>query len=224
MVRMGDKLGPVQDPARQGTDDGLLRGVCRRGRCQPAVPSRVGPRIRRPSNISPMIGRHGIFLSEEQAMVFAIDDSPFNMIGASKLDSRLDRQSGEGRTEPSGMAEAWLGRPEHLPLLHDRAVLPPRLRQPLIQSWLPALDGVVEKLTRGANVADVGCGCGYSTVIMAKAFPNSQFVGFDFHADSIVEARSMRGNTERRKCPLRGRRGEDLSGPLRPRHLLRLSA
>jgi SAM-dependent methyltransferase len=67
----------------------------------------------------------------------------------------------------------------------------------LVHDWLPALDGVVEKLQRGARVADVGCGHGYSTAIMAEAFPNSEFVGFDFHQESIEEARSQiegRGN------------------------------
>jgi SAM-dependent methyltransferase len=60
----------------------------------------------------------------------------------------------------------------------------------LIDHWLPALDGMVEKLQRGAKVADVGCGHGVSTVIMAQAFPNSQFVGYDFHASSIEHARA----------------------------------
>jgi SAM-dependent methyltransferase len=59
----------------------------------------------------------------------------------------------------------------------------------LIQSWLPALDGVVAKLERGARVADVGCGVGASTIIMAKAFPKSKFYGFDYHAGSIELAR-----------------------------------
>jgi SAM-dependent methyltransferase len=60
----------------------------------------------------------------------------------------------------------------------------------LMQDWIPALDGVTEKLERGANVADVGCGHGASTVLMAKAFPNSSFVGFDFHEPSIRRARA----------------------------------
>src|SRR5205807_7985854 len=60
----------------------------------------------------------------------------------------------------------------------------------LISEWLPALDGVVEKLERGALVADVGCGHGASTVLMAQAFPNSTFVGSDYHADSIETARA----------------------------------
>src|SRR5262249_51167830 len=59
----------------------------------------------------------------------------------------------------------------------------------LVGSWLPALDGVVEKLQRGATVADVGCGHGTSTIVMASAFPNSRFVGFDYHAASVERAR-----------------------------------
>ncbi len=59
----------------------------------------------------------------------------------------------------------------------------------LIQTWLPALDGVVAKLERGAKVADVGCGVGASTIIMAKAYPASTFIGFDSHPGSIELAR-----------------------------------
>jgi 2-polyprenyl-3-methyl-5-hydroxy-6-metoxy-1,4-benzoquinol methylase len=59
----------------------------------------------------------------------------------------------------------------------------------LIAGWLPALDGVVAKLEQGATVADVGCGHGASTVLMAQAFPNSTFVGSDYHDGSIAEAR-----------------------------------
>jgi ubiquinone/menaquinone biosynthesis C-methylase UbiE len=57
-----------------------------------------------------------------------------------------------------------------------------------VSAWLPAL--VVGKLEAGAKVADVGCGHGWSTVLMAKAFPRSQFVGYDFHPDSIADARA----------------------------------
>jgi SAM-dependent methyltransferase len=59
----------------------------------------------------------------------------------------------------------------------------------LVESWLPALDGVVEKLERGGNVADVGCGHGASTILMAQAYPNSTFVGTDYHDGSIATAR-----------------------------------
>jgi len=66
----------------------------------------------------------------------------------------------------------------------------------LAQSWLPALDGVTEKLVRGAAVADVGCGHGISTVLMARAFPSSRFVGFDSHASSIEQARQRSAASE----------------------------
>ncbi len=63
-------------------------------------------------------------------------------------------------------------------------------RANLLSSWLPALDGVVAKLTAGAKAADVGCGHGASTVLMAQAFPKSQFVGIDYHAASVETAAS----------------------------------
>ena len=58
----------------------------------------------------------------------------------------------------------------------------------LLQEWLPSLDGVVDKLQRGARVADVGCGHGASTILMARAFPSSSFLGSDYHAESIATA------------------------------------
>ncbi len=61
----------------------------------------------------------------------------------------------------------------------------------LVSEWIPALDGVKEKLERGARVADVGCGHGASVILMAKAFPKSQFFGFDYHQPSIDRAREM---------------------------------
>ena len=58
----------------------------------------------------------------------------------------------------------------------------------LLTSWLPALDGMVDKLKRGIRVADVGCGHGASTILMAQAFPKSTFVGIDYHESSISTA------------------------------------
>ena len=62
-------------------------------------------------------------------------------------------------------------------------------RANLVSAWLPALDGVVERLKRGAKVADIGCGHGASTILMAQAFPSSSFLGLDYHAASIATAR-----------------------------------
>ena len=61
----------------------------------------------------------------------------------------------------------------------------------LVQEWLPALTGVTQKLTQGGRVADIGCGHGHSTVLMAKAYPQSRFWGFDVHPESIAAARKV---------------------------------
>jgi len=63
----------------------------------------------------------------------------------------------------------------------------------LMSAWIPALDGIEDRLKRGANVADVGCGHGASTMLMAKAFPKSRFYGFDYHSGSIEYARHVAG-------------------------------
>ena len=85
-----------------------------------------------------------------------------------------------------------LGWDEHNHDVHEgcERFFRPSYNAHLVAEWLPALDGVVAKLESGARVADIGCGYGASTIIMAEAFPNSTFVGYDYHADSIDEARS----------------------------------
>ena len=77
----------------------------------------------------------------------------------------------------------------------------------LVAEWLPALDGVVAKLERGAKVADIGCGHGASTILMAQAFPASRFVGSDYHAASIDVARraGRRGAGVADRIDVRGR-------------------
>jgi 2-polyprenyl-3-methyl-5-hydroxy-6-metoxy-1,4-benzoquinol methylase len=69
----------------------------------------------------------------------------------------------------------------------------PNYESHLLAEWLPSLDGAIYKLSSGASVADVGCGHGASTMLMAKAFPKSRFIGFDYHSGSIEYARHVAG-------------------------------
>ena len=97
----------------------------------------------------------------------------------------------EPRLEEAFRSGEGVGWDEHHPCLFsgtERFFKPSYLLN-LIQSWLPALEGVVGKLQKGARVADVGCGHGSSTIIMAQAYPKSHFWGFDYHEDSIEAAR-----------------------------------
>ncbi len=84
-----------------------------------------------------------------------------------------------------------LGWGEHSPDVHVgcERFFRPGYHANLVDVWLPALDGVVDKLRRGAKVADIGCGHGASTILMAQAFPASTFAGFDAHRDSVETAR-----------------------------------
>jgi SAM-dependent methyltransferase len=89
-----------------------------------------------------------------------------------------------------------LGWHEHVHDVHEgcERFFRPGYNAHLVESWLPALEGVVAKLERGAKVADIGCGHGASTVLMAQAFPQSTFVGSDYHAGSIDTARERARN------------------------------
>ena len=129
-------------------------------------------------------------LSEEQAMVFAVDDSPVNMIGAFDLMAAM--VGSQDQVQPrfkDGGGVAW---GDHGACLFCAVArfFRPGYHNNLVPNWLPALDGVVARLEVGARVADVGCGHGWSTVLMAKAFPNSEFIGYDFHPGSIAQARA----------------------------------
>lgn len=129
-------------------------------------------------------------LSPEQRAVLADDDSVVNMVGGFQaLRATWADQPRLLEAFRSGDGVSWTERCNCLFCGTDR-FFRPGYRANLLPVWLPALDGVVEKLERGARVADVGCGHGSSTLIMAEAFPNSEFVGFDFHDGSIQEARA----------------------------------
>jgi SAM-dependent methyltransferase len=128
-------------------------------------------------------------LPPEHALVLADDTSPVSMIPsfqAANAAVAVREQLAERFV--SGAGVGW--HEHHHGLWHgtERA-FGIAYRTYLVAEWLPALDGVVEKLQDGALVADVGCGHGASTILMAQAFPTSRFLGVDYHAESIATAR-----------------------------------
>jgi SAM-dependent methyltransferase len=135
-------------------------------------------------------------LTPEQAAVFADEDSAFNMTGGFySLSAVFDGEPKLTEAFKTGKGVGWGEYCNCLFCGVDR-FFRPGYKAHLLGQWLPALDGVVEKLERGAKVADVGCGHGSSTLIMAKAFPNSTFVGIDFHGESIAHAREHVGDLD----------------------------
>ena len=127
-------------------------------------------------------------MSPEQAMVFSNPDSPVLMTGAFYAISSMyhDEEIME-KAFTSGEGVSW-GDHHSCLFCGTEKFFRPSYSTNLVQSWLPALHGVVEKLEKGAKVADVGCGHGASTMIMAEAFPKSEFIGFDFHEGSVQHA------------------------------------
>src|SRR5580765_2000877 len=129
-------------------------------------------------------------LPPEQAMALANEDSPvFVAPGQSvvascflDLDKVLAAFRGDG-------AFPW-GEHHHRMFHGVEKFFRPGYQAHLTTTWLPALEGVVDKLKTGAKVGDVGCGHGASTIVMASAYPSSRFFGFDFHAPSIEMART----------------------------------
>jgi 2-polyprenyl-3-methyl-5-hydroxy-6-metoxy-1,4-benzoquinol methylase len=128
-------------------------------------------------------------LNPEQAAVFADENSPAFMAGAFEVSSAFWMDEPKvANAFRSGEGVAWHDHSQCLFRGTER-FFRSGYNANLVSSWLPALDGVVDKLRQGAQVADVGCGHGASTIVMARAFPNAHFTGFDFHPDSIEQAR-----------------------------------
>jgi SAM-dependent methyltransferase len=128
-------------------------------------------------------------LNAEQAFALAMEDSPAYLPGAFEL--ALGSLAAVPRIAESFRTGAGMGWHEHADgVFHGcEKFFRPGYAANLVSSWIPALSDVKEKLEAGARVADVGCGKGASTLLMAKAFPNSQFWGFDYHDKSIEAAR-----------------------------------
>jgi len=138
-------------------------------------------------NYDPESGRYT--LPPEQTVALTDPDSPAYLPGFFQL--ALGSVADSPHIVDAARTGAGFGWHEHVPDVHEgcERFFRPGYNANLIGAWLPALDGVVAKLERGALVADVGCGHGSSTILMAQHFPNSVFVGSDYHAGSIETAR-----------------------------------
>ena len=128
-------------------------------------------------------------LSEEQAFALATEDSPAYIPGAFEL--ALGSLAAVPRITDLFRNGAGMGWHEHVEgVFHGcEKFFRPGYAANLVASWIPSLNGVEEKLVAGGRVADVGCGQGASTILIAKAFPKSKFYGFDYHDKSIEAAR-----------------------------------
>ncbi|WP_415281725.1 class I SAM-dependent methyltransferase [Candidatus Nitrososphaera sp. FF02] len=130
-------------------------------------------------------------LSEEQAIALAQEGSPAFMQGGFQVIVSLFKDEQKiAEAMRTGRGLSWAD--------HDKCLFEgterffrPGYNTNLTSSWIPALDGVRAKLEKGAKVADVGCGHGASTILMAKTYPNSRFYGFDYHPPSIEWAKKQ---------------------------------
>src|SRR5262249_52115403 len=183
LVNVGDQLGlyramagaggltPAELAARTGTAERYVREW---------LAGQAGARC------APAPGRHP--RPDATAAALGADEGPAcvlggfqGMVAATKIAPRIVEAFRTGK---------GVGWHEHDPELFigvERFFRPGYLAN-LVDSWIPALDGVAKKLAQGARVADVGCGHGASTIIMGKAFPHSSFIGFDYHQASIDAA------------------------------------
>lgn len=128
-------------------------------------------------------------ISPEQAMVFTVPDSPVYLRGAFELiAASIEAEPKVEECFRHGTGVRW---GDHAGCLFcaTGAFFRPGYVNNIVPNWIPALNGVEARLQEGIKVADIGCGVGFSTLLMAEAWPNSTFVGFDFHEPSVLEAR-----------------------------------
>ncbi|HEX2172986.1 MAG TPA: class I SAM-dependent methyltransferase [Dehalococcoidia bacterium] len=187
LVDIGDKLGLYKAMAANGpvTSDELAKetGTAERYVREWLAAQAAGGYVA----YDPTTGRYS--LPPEQALALAVDGSPVFLPGLFQIIASTFRD--EGQILEAFRTGAGFGWHQH-----DRELFAgterffrPGYNANLVSNWIPALDGVEARLRAGARVADVGCGHGASTIILAQAYPNSTFYGFDYHDASIVWAR-----------------------------------
>ena len=189
MVSLGDKLGLYKTLAGAGPLSS--REVARRSGC--------AERYVREWLNSQVAGGYVAYhassatyeLTPEQAKILAEDTSPVFLPHAWQVVASM--WADEGKALDAFRTGRGVGWGDHDQRLYCgvAAFFRNSYAGSLVSEWLPALDGVTDKLRAGARVADVGCGHGHASVLMAKAFPRSRFWGFDVHEGSIAAARAL---------------------------------
>jgi ubiquinone/menaquinone biosynthesis C-methylase UbiE len=152
------------------------------------------------------------YQTPEQIAVFADEESSFYLGGG--FDSIASMFSDEPKiTEAfrTGKGVSW-GAHDSCLFCGVAKFFKPTYKANLIQSWIPALDDVQKKLRKGAKVADVGCGFGHSTLLMAQTFPDSHFYGFDFHEPSIKHAKQLAKENEIENVTFETAKAKDFPG------------
>ncbi|MDP9338818.1 MAG: methyltransferase domain-containing protein [Acidobacteriota bacterium] len=187
LIRIGDKLGLYRALAKNGPQTpvelakatGTVERYIREWLSEQAAGGYV--------NYDAATGK--FHLSEEQAFAMADESSPVYLPGAFQV--ALAAIKAEEQITERFKTGKGLGWHEHHHELFEgtERFFRPGYAANLISAWIPALEGVESKLKKGGKVADVGCGLGASTILMAKSYPNSEFVGFDYHDKSIETAK-----------------------------------
>jgi len=186
LVILGDRLGLYQALDRQGPADAIALANATKLNARLVREWLSAQAAAEYISYDPLTDR--FWLSPEQRMVFADEESPVFLAGGFELMAAIYKDEPKvAKAFQSGLGLGWH---EHDVCLFrgTERFFRPGYNANLTTSWIPALEGVEAKLKAGAKVADVGCGHGASTVLMARAYPNSRFVGFDYHAPSIERA------------------------------------
>lgn len=187
LVVIGDKLGlykalaeaesltPAELAEKTGTSERYVREWLS---CQAAG-----------GYVSYCVDTKSFYLTEEQAFMLADETSPAFVPGAFQVAvSSVKSQSEIEKRFRSGNGFGWHEH-DHGLFEGTERFFRPNYAANLVSSWIPALNGVEDKLREGGLVADVGCGHGASTILMAKTYPKSTFIGYDYHKPSIEWAR-----------------------------------
>lgn len=187
LVVMGDKLGYYRDLAEHGPTT-PTELADRTGTAEPYAREWLNAQAAGSYvTYDPESGRYT--LPAEHAIALTVEDSPAFLPGFFQI--ALGTVQGANHIVEAARHGSGFGWHQHDTDVHVgcERFFRPGYHAHLVDEWLPALDGVAAKLERGATVADVGCGHGASTILMAQAFPRSTFVGSDYHEASIATAR-----------------------------------